>query len=203
MSTNTMTRPAPIRRRDGQRVYERRNLTITVDQIIHPDGRPGEYVLVDMGCRYAVSVIPLAVIDGEAKIAFIRQHRYPVDDYTLELPGGGAVAIIPQEALRELFEETAITADSIELLGTSYQASGSSPITGSTWLARVPSDAVDIVHVEGESGAVTEWYTVPEVLDMMATGAINCTITLAALAQAIVAGKLGATRLNSLQEARP
>jgi hypothetical protein len=100
MSTSTLIRPAPIRRLDGQKVYQRRNLTITVDQIVHPDGRPGEYVLVDTGCRYAVSVIPMAVIDGEAKIALVRQHRYPVDDYTLELPGGGASAICPEEALR-------------------------------------------------------------------------------------------------------
>jgi hypothetical protein len=54
----------------------------------------------------------------------------------------------------------------------------------------VPAGAALLEHVEGESGAVTEWYTVPEVLTMMATGAINCTITLAALAQAIVTGKL-------------
>lgn len=186
----TRTTPVPIRRRDGQKVYERRNLTITVDQIVRPDGSEGEYVLVDTGCRYAVSVIPLAVIDGEARIALIRQHRYPVDDCTLELPGGGATAIAPQEALRELVEETGITADSVELLGTSYQASGSSPITGSAWLAWVPAESVNLTHVEGESGAVTEWYSVDEVLTMMATGAINCTITLAALAQAIVTGKL-------------
>ncbi|MBG0738824.1 NUDIX hydrolase [Paeniglutamicibacter antarcticus] len=191
MSISIVTRPRPIRRLDGEKVFERRNLTVTVDQIVHPDGRDGEYVLVDTGCRYAVSVIPLAVIDGEARIALVRQHRYPVDDYTLELPGGGASAIAPQEALRELVEETGIIPDSIELLGVSYQAAGSSPITGSTWLAHVPAAAADLAYVEGESGAVTEWYTVPEILTMMATGTINCTITLAALAQAIVAGKFG------------
>lgn len=187
---STIPRPAPIRRLDGQRVYERRNLTVTVDQIVRPDGTSGEYVLVNMGCGYGVTIIPVAEVLGELKIAMIRQHRYPVDDYTLELPGGGAEAINPDGARKELLEETGMTPDSLELLGTFYQAPGSSPITGSAWLAQVPASCIDLQHVEGESGAITEWYSVAEIRALMAGGGIQCAITLAALGLLFVSGKL-------------
>lgn len=190
MSTLTRTAPVPIRRIDGETVYERRSLRVTVDQIVRPDGSEGEYVLVHMGGSFGVTVIPVAMVEGEMKIAMIRQHRYPVNDITLELPGGGADAIRPDQALKELVEETGITADSIELLGTFYASPGSSTTTGSAWLAQVPASSLDLQHIEGESGAITEWYTVPELRTLMATGGIQCAITLSALSLAFVAGKL-------------
>jgi ADP-ribose pyrophosphatase len=187
---STLTLPAPIRRLDGEAVYERRDLRVVIDQIIRPDGSAGEYVLVRRGVKYGVTVIPTALVDGELKIAMIRQHRYPVDDYTLELPGGGATAICPEDALRELVEETGMNTGSIELLGTFYQAPGSIDITGSAWLARIPAESVVLNHVEGESGAVTEWHSVPELRNLMTTGGIQCAITLAALGLLFVSGKL-------------
>jgi ADP-ribose pyrophosphatase len=200
MSTDTAIRPTPIRRIDGEMVYQRRNLTVTVDQIVRPDGSWGEYVLVNMGCGYGVTIIPAAVVAGELKIAMIRQHRYPVNDYTLELPGGGAEAIHPDGARKELIEETGMTADSIELLGTFYQAPGSSTTTGSAWLARVPASSVELNHVEGESGAITEWHTIEEIRALMATGGIQCAITLAALSLLFVSGKLDSLQPRTLQE---
>jgi 8-oxo-dGTP pyrophosphatase MutT (NUDIX family) len=199
MSMNTITRPVPIRRLDGQKVYERRNLTVTVDQIVRPDGSSGEYVLVNMGCGYGVTIIPVTEVLGELKIAMIRQHRYPVDDYTLELPGGGAEAIHPDGARKELLEETGMTPDTIELLGTFYQAPGSSSITGSAWLAQVPASCLDLQHIEGESGAITEWHTVSEIRALMATGGIQCAITLAALSLLFVSGKLDTLHSDTLQ----
>lgn len=187
---STLTLPAPIRRLDGETVYERRDLRVVVDQIVRPDGSAGEYVLVRRGVKYAVTIIPAATVDGELKIAMIRQHRYPVDDYTLELPGGGATAICPEDALKELVEETGMSTGSIELLGTFYQAPGSIDITGSAWLAHIPAESVALDHIEGESGAVTEWFTVPELRNLMTTGGIQCAITLAALGLLFVSGKL-------------
>lgn len=186
----TVVLPAPFRRLDGQPVYERGRVTVTVDQVLLPDGSAGEYTLVDMGVRFGVTVIPVASRDGVDHIALVRQHRYPVKDWVLELPGGGASAIEATEALRELIEETAIVADSIELLATFYENPGLSPITGSAWLARVPSSAMDFAHVEGESGCLTEWYTIEEVRQMMVEGQIAAGVTLAALGLGFASGKL-------------
>lgn len=180
----------PFRRLDGQPVYERGRLTVTVDQVILPDGRRGEYTLVDMGIRFGVTVIPVASADGTTWIGMIRQHRYPVNDWVLELPGGGAAAIEASEALRELTEETGITAESIELIAPFYENPGLSQIKGSAWLAQVPASAMDLAHVEGESGCVTEWYTVEEVRNLMAAGRISAGITLAALGLGFASGKL-------------
>ncbi|MFB9713929.1 NUDIX hydrolase [Arthrobacter methylotrophus] len=182
--------PAPFRRLDGEPVYERGRITVTVDQVVLPDGSRGEYALVDMGVKFGVTVIPIAFRDGFPWIGLIRQHRYPVKDWVLELPGGGASAIETTEALRELTEETAIIADSIELLATFYENPGLSPITGSAWLARVPAAAMDLAHIEGESGCITEWYTVEEVRRMMVEGRISAGVTLAALGIGFASGKL-------------
>jgi 8-oxo-dGTP pyrophosphatase MutT (NUDIX family) len=183
--------PTPIRRLDGQPVYERGRITVTVDQIILPDGRPGEYTLVDMGVRFGVAVIPVATAaDGTQYLAMVRQHRYPVNDWVLELPGGGAAAIEAGEALRELVEETGIVAEDVELLGTFYENPGLSPILGSAWLARVPLAAMDTVHVEDESGCFTEWHSVADVRALMASGGISAGVTLASLGIAFASGKL-------------
>jgi 8-oxo-dGTP pyrophosphatase MutT (NUDIX family) len=184
--------PTPIRRLDGQPVYERGRLTVTVDQIVLPDGRPGEYTLVDMGVRFGVAVIPVATSgDGTRYIAMVRQHRYPVKDWVLELPGGGAAAIEPGEALRELVEETGIVAEDVELLGTFYENPGLSSIVGSAWLAEVPASAMSAAHVEDESGCFTEWHSIAEVRELMASGGISAGVTLASLGIAFASGKLG------------
>jgi hypothetical protein len=49
---------------------------------------------------------------------------------------------------------------------------------------------VELHHIEGESGAVTEWHSVPEIRRLMTTGGIQCAITLAALGLLFVSGKL-------------
>lgn len=179
--TATALLPAPFRRLDGAPVYERNHLKVTVDEVVLPDGTRGEYTLVDIGIRFSVTVIPVACIDGTDHVAMVRQHRYPVNDWVLELPGGGAYAIEASEALRELTEETGIAASSIELLGSFYESPGLSNITGSAWLARVSAAAVLDGFVEGESGCVTEWHAVEEVRRMMAEGRIGAGNTLAVL----------------------
>lgn len=189
MSTATVSPVAPIRRVDGGVVFSIRDLRVIEDRIIHPDGTPGQYVYTHRG-GYGVTVIAVADIGGVDHIAMVRQHRYPVNDVVLELPGGGADSLTAEHAARELEEETTLVPESIRFLGSFYQAPGSTTTVGSSWLARVSAVNSDLRYVEPESGAVTEWYSVDQVRQLMADGSIRCGVTLAVLSIAFAGGHL-------------
>jgi len=72
--------------------------------------------------RGAIVILP---IDND-EVIFIRQYRYPLKDYILELPAG---TLEPGEepektAQRELIEETGYKSHKLELLGSFYASPG-------------------------------------------------------------------------------
>jgi 8-oxo-dGDP phosphatase len=124
---------------------------------IAPTGRPSPYGLVRFK-NLAVAVLP---IHEDGTIVLVGQHRFPLGDYSWELPEGGApLTEDPLEgAKRELAEETGLAAaDWLEVMRTQlsnsvtdermigYLALGLSPATAAhaadeteaIVLARVP-----------------------------------------------------------------
>ncbi len=98
-------------------VYENPWIRVREDQVIQPDGAPGIYGVVEFhGC---VGVLP---IDADGNVHLVGQYRYPLQQYSWEIPEGGChVGEEPlQAAQRELREELGLEADSLELLGTSH-----------------------------------------------------------------------------------
>jgi 8-oxo-dGTP pyrophosphatase MutT (NUDIX family) len=82
---------------------------IVTDQIaIAPTGRPAPYGLVRFK-NLAVAVLP---IHDDGTVVLVGQHRFPLGDYSWELPEGGApLDEDPLEgAKRELAEETGLMA---------------------------------------------------------------------------------------------
>ncbi|MCC3299735.1 NUDIX hydrolase [Arthrobacter caoxuetaonis] len=180
------TQTETIQRVDGGVVFANPYLEVVQDSIIRPDGSAGQYVYTRGG--FGVSCIAVADIDGVDHIALVRQHRYPVDEFVLELPGGGAATLEAEHAIRELEEETGLHAESAKLLGTFFQAPGTTTTMGSAWLTRVSAEETDPDFMEGESGAVTEWYSIEQIRDLMGNGGISSGVTLAALAIAFAGG---------------
>lgn len=97
-------------------VYENKFIRVREDQVIQPDGAPGIYGVVEFhGC---VGVLP---IDTDGKVHLVGQYRYPLQQYSWEIPEG---ACHPGEspleaAARELREETGLTGK-LEWFGTSH-----------------------------------------------------------------------------------
>ena len=89
-------------------------------ELVTPDG-PAPYSVVHMR-PFACCA---AFVDG--KLAFVRQYRYAVGAYQLELPAGGIEpGERPQEAaVRELREETGLVCERVHDLGTLYTSAGS------------------------------------------------------------------------------
>jgi 8-oxo-dGTP pyrophosphatase MutT (NUDIX family) len=83
-------------------------ITVTEQTAIAPTGKPSPYGLVRFK-NLAVAVLP---IHDDGTIVLVGQHRFPLGDYTWELPEGGApLAEDPLDgAKRELAEETSLAA---------------------------------------------------------------------------------------------
>jgi 8-oxo-dGTP pyrophosphatase MutT (NUDIX family) len=94
-----------------------RNPWIEVEDndVLRPDGAPGQYSVVRFA-NLACGVLPVAA-DGTTWL--VGQHRFPLDEYSWELPeGGGHRDIDPLVSTqRELLEETGLTAESWSEIG--------------------------------------------------------------------------------------
>lgn len=100
--------------RSSSYVYSDKWFRARADSCEFPDGRIIE--------PYYVVEVPdwtnVIVVTEEERVILVRQYRYPVDQVTLELPGG--VIEKGEEpmaaAKREMQEETGYTSDNLELL---------------------------------------------------------------------------------------
>jgi ADP-ribose pyrophosphatase len=97
-----------------EQIYSDQWRSFYLDHIVLQTGEPTTYSWAI--CPPAVYVIPLTV---EHDIVLVRQYRYPIDRWILEVPAGGQEdEDTEQTARRELAEEIGGTAARIQHLGT-------------------------------------------------------------------------------------
>jgi 8-oxo-dGTP pyrophosphatase MutT (NUDIX family) len=89
-------------------IYDNPWINLTEYQVINPSGNPGIYGKVHFK-NFAIGVLPL---DGEMNTYLVGQYRFPLNEYSWEMPeGGGPLQTEPLEsAKRELLEETGLKA---------------------------------------------------------------------------------------------
>ncbi len=95
-------------------VYENPWISVNHFDILDPSGKKGIYGKVCFK-NLAVGIIP---IDNEGNIYFVGQYRFPLNEYSWEIPEGGCTKMeLPLDtAKRELKEETGIFAAKWEVL---------------------------------------------------------------------------------------
>ncbi len=97
-----------------QEKYKNPWLRVYEDQVIHPDGNPGIFGVVEM-----VAGVSVLVIDDDDSVYLTREHRYGLGCESLEVVSGavdqGETPL--QAAQRELQEELGIVAEEWLCLG--------------------------------------------------------------------------------------
>lgn len=99
---------------DHQQVYETPWIRVTHHNVLTPGGSKGVYGTVHFK-NYAIGIV---VLDEHNHTWIVGQYRFPVNQYTWEIPeGGGPEGQDPLEsAKRELLEETGIEAKEWRLI---------------------------------------------------------------------------------------
>ncbi|HVF51616.1 MAG TPA: NUDIX hydrolase [Pyrinomonadaceae bacterium] len=107
----------PWRTLSVREVYDNDWISVREDRVVQPDGEAGVYGVVHFK-NTAIGV--LAVEDGE--VYLVGQYRYPLGQYSWEIPEGGCAADEDplDAAKRELEEETGLSARHWQQLGTAH-----------------------------------------------------------------------------------
>lgn len=123
----------PWRQLDSTLVYENPWIRVTHDAVITPAGTAGIYGVVHFRNR-AVGVVPL---DTDHNVYLVRQFRYTLNAYSLEIPEGGSPLgeSLLETARRELQEETGLRAFHWEHLLDLHTSNSVTDESGAIYLA--------------------------------------------------------------------
>lgn len=154
-------------------------------------GSTGEHTDITTGTGQGVVIVPVMHAGGTAHLGLAIRHRWAAQQPTIEFPRGG---VDPREepreaAYRELSEETGIPASSVLAhldAGTIRPDAGMLTNQISVHLMTIDPREAGRQHVEAGTGLRFRWSPLADVQDMIACGALSCSITMSAylLAQA-------------------
>jgi len=173
-----MQKKNPWKKLDSKFIYKNPWINVREDSVIRPDGKPGIYGVVET--RKATGVV---AINEHKEIYLVGQFRYTMDQYSWEIPEGGAEeGESPIDAIkRELAEEAGVAANKWTELGSEIHLSNChSSERAYIFLAE------DLKELESNSPEGTEDLQVKKVpfneaIRMIENGEINDAITIIAL----------------------
>ena len=125
----------------SEQVYGNRWFSVRKDAVIQPDGKPGEYFVVER-----TPAVVIVAEDALGNLVLAEMTRYVIGRRLYEFPAG----MVDRDeepvdaARRELREETGIHAGRFEELGVVYPSAGLTDECGHIFLAR------DLVEGESE-----------------------------------------------------
>jgi 8-oxo-dGTP pyrophosphatase MutT (NUDIX family) len=126
-------RKNPWTKTSSTQVYDNPWVSIRHEEVIKPNGEPGIYGVAHFKNK-AIAIVP---VDSELNTWLVGQYRYPLEEYSWEIPmGGGALDVESLDsAKRELKEETGISAESWTELGRIHTSNSVTDEVGYMYLA--------------------------------------------------------------------
>lgn len=160
-----------------QNVYQNAWISVDEHQVLRPDGKPGVYGVVTFQ-NYAMGVVAL---DEELNTWLVGQYRYPLGEYSWEIPEGGGPKgdDLLASIQRELKEETGYEAREWTPLFRIHTSNSVCNEVGYVYLA----EGLTAGESEPEPTEVLALKKVPlaEAVDMVMRGEITDSISMAAL----------------------
>jgi 8-oxo-dGTP pyrophosphatase MutT (NUDIX family) len=126
--------PNPFRVVDRTVLYANPWIRLREDRIEHRRGGKREYSV----CGFQRTACGVLALDDQDRVVLVGQWRYPLEQYSWELPeGGGEIDESPFEAIRrEMEEEAGLTADTWEPLSFFHTSNSSTDEETFLFLAR-------------------------------------------------------------------
>jgi len=153
------------------------------DEIQRPDGSMGLYGVIDKP-DYSLII----ATDGD-RMHLVEQFRYPLGERRWEFPQGtapGRADLEPTElAIRELREETGLSAASMTVIGRLDVAAGMSSQRGWVFLATDVREG-DATREHEEQDMHSQWFARSEIERMIRAGTITDAQSIAAYAQLLL-----------------
>lgn len=167
----------------SQIAYENPWIRVVEDQVIHPDGTQGMYGVVELR-QPAVFVVAMSD-QGEVLLETVERHTIGP---SIEVPAGGSDGEdLLAAAKRELYEETGYVAESWQPIGSMYALNGVCRAAEHVFLAQGLSRSADGPDATAEGISALSWVAWPDLLGMIAAGAITDGESLASLMFAAIA----------------
>ncbi len=167
----------PWKTHSSEVVYQNNWLTVKHETVTTPAGTPGIYGVVSFRNK-AVGVVPL---DEEGHTYLVGQYRYPLNEYSWEIPEGGCpLGTDPLDtAKRELKEETGLEASHWTPIGRIHTSNSATDEEGFLFIAEHLTQGDD----EPEDTEKLQVLRVPlaEAVQMVLTGQITDAISMTAL----------------------
>ena len=158
-------------------VYENPWIKLEQHEVLNPAGNPGIYGKIHFKNR-ALAIIP---IDKEQNTWIIGQYRYPLDEYSWEIPmGGGPIELnLLASAKRELKEETGLIANKWTQIMKIHTSNSVTDEVGFIYLAEDLTQG----ETEFEETEILQIKKIPfrEVLEMVMSGQITDSLSIAGI----------------------
>ena len=163
-----------------KKIYQNPWIKLEEHKVINPAGKDGIYGKVHFE-NLAMGIIP---VDTDLNTWLIGQYRYPLDEYSWEIPmGGGPIGIdMLQSAQRELKEETGLIASKWTKIMKIHTSNSVTDEVGWVYLA----EDLEQQESEFEETEVLQIKKIPfrQALEMVMKGDITDGISIAGLLKA-------------------
>lgn len=161
----------------SEMVYESSWIKVTKHDVLNPAGNPATYSTV----HFKGLAIGVLALDNELNTWLVGQWRYPVNEYSWEIPeGGGALDVEPVEsAKRELKEETGIVAKNYKEIMRLHLSNSATDELAIVYVAT----GLSFENSEPEESEVLQLKKIPfnEAFNWVMEGKITDAITVAAI----------------------
>ena len=164
----------------SKQLYDNPWVTVTEHQVLNPAGNPGIYGTVHFK-NLAIGIIP---IDEEMNTWLVGQYRYPLEEYSWEIPMGGGLLEkdVLESAKRELKEETGLEAGEWQNIMRIHTSNSVTDEEGFVFLA------TDLVEGEMEAEETEQLQVIKlpfaEVLQMVMDQKITDSLSIAGILKA-------------------